>query len=415
MGRLRLTHIELDAWEPLGGPVAFDIAPRCTVLVGRNGAGKSLVIEAMQAALRAFAGIASVETTPLRIKLTVQTVEGPRIHLLRQMSRPREQPKPGWGNVAFAQHGLHVDEEICRAEDGTIHWRVQEDDIVQPTAPARRWAGSAVRTFAGGKEASPHRALALALEELANGRQVIPAGTLRDSSHRKPIVLTQDGGAWYLYRGDDNIRLGELAETVINRSSMDPQFRLELEELGQTLGIWQRVEVVTYQAVPAHPAHKGQDLARVFFDGVDIGLLADGTLRLARILVALLADAQTIFIEEPETGLHPGLLWKLLDVIDSYSPGKQIILSTHSPQVVSWAKPEELRLVERRDEKTQVRSLSPVELAQVHAYLSEGQGTLGEYAFSGGLDAPDAGSNAEPSAEERGAAQHPVESTGNDG
>ncbi|HNG00092.1 MAG TPA: AAA family ATPase, partial [Pseudomonadota bacterium] len=93
---------------------------------------------------------------------------------------------------------------------------------------------------------------------------------------------------------------------------------------------------------------------------------------------------RTLLIEEPETGVHPGLLAGLLDTIDAYTVDRQVIISTHSPQVVSWAQPQELRVVTRQEGKTQVRPLSEQQVALFLKYLHDQ--TLGDFVYSGALD-----------------------------
>ena len=124
----------------------------------------------------------------------------------------------------------------------------------------------------------------------------------------------------------------------------------------------------------------------VLIDGVNIGLCSDGTLRGAEIVLRLLGrPGSTLLIEEPETAVHPGLLHKLLNLIDAYTLDRQLIVSTHSPIVVDWCRPEELRLVERAHNVTTVRALSPDEAIRVHRYLDD-EGTLADYLYARSTD-----------------------------
>ena len=69
--------------------------------------------------------------------------------------------------------------------------------------------------------------------------------------------------------------------------------------------------------------------------------LSDGTLRML-VLGALAAASQysgAVFIEEPENGVHPGLLHHLLDLLRHMSEARdgaprQVIINTHSPYLV---------------------------------------------------------------------------------
>jgi hypothetical protein len=70
---------------------------------------------------------------------------------------------------------------------------------------------------------------------------------------------------------------------------------------------------------------------------------------------------------------------------DAYSSDRQLVLSTQAPQVVSWADPLSVRLVERRSSHTEVRRLQDSEIARLSVYLHD-DGTLGDYVYSGALD-----------------------------
>jgi predicted ATPase len=92
-------------------------------------------------------------------------------------------------------------------------------------------------------------------------------------------------------------------------------------------------------------------------------LVSDGTLRILALLTALRAEPRpsVIGIEEPENGVYPGRLRKLLDYLreiaaqegESGALRTQLILTTHSPVVLAAlrAQPEHLRFVDlvRRD------------------------------------------------------------------
>ncbi len=89
--------------------------------------------------------------------------------------------------------------------------------------------------------------------------------------------------------------------------------------------------------------------------------LSDGTLRFLWLL-AILHQPPTggiIMIEEPEIGLHPDLIRILAETLKSVaSEEKQFLISTHSPELVSWLEPEDVLVVEKDEEgATQARRL----------------------------------------------------------
>jgi predicted ATPase len=89
------------------------------------------------------------------------------------------------------------------------------------------------------------------------------------------------------------------------------------------------------------------------------GSLASGG---ALLLTAYLAAAYTqtpglLLFEEPENGLHPSRLQMVIDILRKMSRGevgnrkRQIIITTHNPLVLNYAKPEEVRVFVRDLEK----------------------------------------------------------------
>lgn len=89
-----------------------------------------------------------------------------------------------------------------------------------------------------------------------------------------------------------------------------------------------------------------------FSDPLEAIALSDGTLRLLAIVTALetMPEHGLLCIEEPEHGLHPLLFGPLLDLFRERCPtggSKQVLVTTHSPDLVDTAEVEEVLPVER--------------------------------------------------------------------
>ena len=67
-------------------------------------------------------------------------------------------------------------------------------------------------------------------------------------------------------------------------------------------------------------------------------MISDGTLRLLALTLPAFADFYQglLLIEEPENGLHPKALETVFQAL-SYMPDRQVLLTTHSPQLLSLA------------------------------------------------------------------------------
>lgn len=53
-------------------------------------------------------------------------------------------------------------------------------------------------------------------------------------------------------------------------------------------------------------------------------------------------ECKIIFIEEPELGIHPHQLAKLMEFLKEESKNNQIIITTHSPQVLNYLDKDKL-------------------------------------------------------------------------
>ena len=91
----------------------------------------------------------------------------------------------------------------------------------------------------------------------------------------------------------------------------------------------------------------------------DLSQESDGTRRVLAMLTALL-QPQTpslLAIEEPELFIHPGILAMLCEFIDEASLRQQIIVTTHSPDLIAKFDVNAIRVVEMTDNGTVIDML----------------------------------------------------------
>ncbi len=106
--------------------------------------------------------------------------------------------------------------------------------------------------------------------------------------------------------------------------------------------------------------------------------LSDSTRRLFYIFFSVLnSNSKLIFLEEPELSIHPHQLSRLMDFLREQSRSKQIIITTHSPQVLNELKEDELdRIIVTRYEGaergTQMYHLSEEEKSYALDYMKNG-------------------------------------------
>jgi predicted ATP-dependent endonuclease of OLD family len=86
------------------------------------------------------------------------------------------------------------------------------------------------------------------------------------------------------------------------------------------------------------------------------------------------SDLNIVLLEEPELGIHPHQLHQLMQFIKEQSKEKQIILTTHSPQVLDAIEPDELdRIIICHSEPkngTQLNHLTDEQIKKAKKYMT---------------------------------------------
>jgi len=98
-------------------------------------------------------------------------------------------------------------------------------------------------------------------------------------------------------------------------------------------------------------------------------LLSDGTINLTAMIISLYFEGNPLtIIEEPERNIHPHIIAKLVNMMKDASEKKQIIVTTHNPEVVKYAGLENLLLVSRDKDGFSVIS-RPADKKEVKTFL----------------------------------------------
>ncbi|MBN1513266.1 MAG: AAA family ATPase [Phycisphaerae bacterium] len=110
--------------------------------------------------------------------------------------------------------------------------------------------------------------------------------------------------------------------------------------------------------------------------------LSDGTLRFLGICaLVVLSDAFSahgpscplVVLEEPENGIHPGLLRHLHDLIEDCAPRSQFVFTSHSPYFINMfdAFRESVTLLRRTGDRTEVVAVPPANADPDRSLLAE--------------------------------------------
>lgn len=350
-----LRSIELGRSESLGGgDVRLELAERTTVLVGKNGAGKSALLERLSGAATIVAGIPSFQVAIDPERFACELSDGAH--------------RVSYGYRWVADGG--GTDVVARLQES---WR--DDDQEPRTNPEAGWminSGNGLSASRAGLLDDFDR------RAWARWTRMIDGNSLgsRLSRLREQVLVAARGMTHH-----GRTPVGVLIQQLFDWKQKQPDVLDELCAIGRRTQLFHDIHFHEFDDPEGKQKFVSADL-----DGVQIGLLSEGTLRALQIFIALLEPkTRLLLIDEPENAVHPGLLRRLLLEIDAYADTRQIILATQSPQVVSWANPASIRLVERKNGATTVRSLDAATLGRLDTYLHEGD-TLGDFIYGGGID-----------------------------
>jgi predicted ATPase len=97
--------------------------------------------------------------------------------------------------------------------------------------------------------------------------------------------------------------------------------------------------------------------------------ISDGTINIIALVIALYFDkAALAIIEEPERNIHPHLISRVVEMMKEASHNKQIIVTTHNPEIVKYADLKDIILISRQDDGFSCVS-RPADLETVKAFL----------------------------------------------
>ena len=116
---------------------------------------------------------------------------------------------------------------------------------------------------------------------------------------------------------------------------------------------------------------------------LDAAQESDGTLRILALLTAIYQPSRPplLGIEEPESAVHPGVLAALAEILEEASLRQQVVITTHSPDLIDHLPIESIRAVEFVEGETKVGKISETQAEAV----KQGLFTTGELHSMEGL------------------------------
>ncbi|MGD0088647.1 MAG: AAA family ATPase [Planctomycetota bacterium] len=338
------------------GNVSVDLNP-LTVFVGRSGSGKTNFVQALRFLRRVVAegapqavnqyggwprimpATAAAQNTArmeIEIGFSVEGVDGDYTYLL-----------------VFSS-GMIAEEKLSLGSETFFHSR-DRNFVVKPKVRAEPNPHSAVLGSISGIQevAVAHVSLATSLgcydfmnNVLQNPRQDPQAGLADDGSNflQAFIAIENDLGAYKNWK-----------EIIAAMRIIDPTIK--------------SIEISRPQKNKIVVSH---DVGGVLLT-LDLDQESEGIRRFLVQLIALYQSPrkQTLLFEEPEKGIHPGALAALAEQFSaSPSAGRgQVLLTTHSPQLLDCFSADDIRVVEMQDYKTRIGRVAPEQLEAIKEKL----------------------------------------------
>jgi predicted ATPase len=325
-----------------------------TVLIGRSGTGKSNFVEAIrflrdclksrQLKLNQSGGIHHVDHAkePLRyeVKFSITGIEGEYHYLLSA--------KPQHGQI----------EEALRVGGTTLFHHADQKWLTAPAVvPTPPPNGILLGAIPG-------------LQESAFAHVALSKGI--GCYDFQGNVL---GGVWNHSQGGDgaSLDLGDNYLTVADRIHSDLTKAPHWKRIAKGMRAVNRsVANLTLNSPTPDRITVGLQLnGRVL--SMDVRQESEGFRRYLAHLLALYQtpSKQTLIFEHPESGLHPGALESLAEEFkDCPEEGRgQVILTTHSPQLLHYFPVKSIRVVDIDHQQTRIGPLAPEQLKAVEEHL----------------------------------------------
>lgn len=363
-----IERLKVSRFRSLGKDVTVDFGP-LTVLVGPNGAGKSNSIDALvfladcmqlglEGAVTKRSGIGSIRHAgsggrPYDVSIHIEIAQGDieaEYEIVLTGDRVEEYR-------VKREHASFSNGVTFTVENGTFSGPADLNPHIEPT-------GLALTTLAGDGRLAP---LAQALRSITS-YSIFPDALRVPHKYDPRRPMDRQGTNWV------SILKDQLEET------WKPDLVAVLNKLTGDIADVKFEHVAGFLVLQFKHERDPSARRRQWFDAAQE---SDGTLRVAGMMTALLQQPrpEMIAIEEPELTVHPGAIRLLYDYIKEGTASGQVVLTTHSPDLLSMLSADEVRVVERIGDETRI---APLDDAQ-RDVVTRGLFSLGDVMRSEGL------------------------------
>lgn len=381
-------------------------------LVGRNGAGKTNILRAIE-----WAALTATSTQPVemggavdyyaflnhqlpRVALTFSPLSGEEYeYVLEVAPQPSPDPKQPQFNIqinetlSVVSSGTSVPLVSRSADKAKLHDRNQELSLGASTPllkvllailPETDPLNTRLREITNYLESVRYYSLEVAASEsdrlvhaknynewAKNAQKNGPGGSVVMRLLHMHLTRPEDFEELVSLVGKDGLGL----VSVIEVQPISLRHDLPSGDSGQDLVIETPQQPDFYHVSFVPSGYERSSMLRRFgFED-----LSFGTQRLLTIVTAIIFDRSSVLLlEQPEDGIHVGLLHKLQPLFKAYSDSMQFLLASHSRDILDRFDPENIRLVTLSETHTTARSLQPHEIELAEQFMDE-EGPLSDF------------------------------------
>jgi ABC-type Na+ transport system ATPase subunit NatA len=374
--------------------VELDNAGPVVALIGKNGAGKSNILQAIWAGARAASSTEPIAVSEvlgrfgLSITLEFALPEGSfRYQVATQQTQARS---PDFiEDLSRRSNGTWV--SMAHREAGTV--QIPPDRVLK-IGEFTSMLPTIATILPSSEPAVADMRPALSFLSSVRYYPLDEPGTSGVTTER--FIEQKDYEKWATTHETTGADPGNVVQMRIVHMSQKRQedFETLKQLLGPgSLGLIDTIVVntlkVTRQSSTGGPAqeenvyyityvpHRGPQAGPMF--SVPYDALSLGTRRIVRLLTSMLFDRSSVMLlEQPEDSLHQGMTKKVIDILRSNASPAQLFLASHSSALMNKLKPEEIRLVTLHNGFTQVRPLTDNERLAAINFMNE-EGTLYDF------------------------------------
>ncbi|OKH35014.1 hypothetical protein NIES2101_38085 [Calothrix sp. HK-06] len=350
------------------------LTPGFNVIVGRNNAGKTSLVEALSFKFnniphRSLKTLpesnSSLEIPFSECRVTFKITERIRglLNKFDTLSVPRISGDDATTVKMFNDIFLKECQRWTFRGDGRKYLQEYEDGNSGDFLEIRRDSSTGNFVFTGVREGFSHKNYGQILGDILINKLYI------FKAERLNLGLYQIGNNIIL-----NPDASNLAEVLHLLQSSNPSRFKRFNELVSI--IFPEIKQITIPPVnnsqvkilvwKIDPNTERADLA------VPLSESGTGTGQVLAILYVILTsdEPRTIIIDEPQSFLHPGAVRKLMEILKRH-PQHQFIITTHSPTVVTSTNPQRLFLIRNEESESIIEPISISETKEIRRFLLE--------------------------------------------